>query len=48
MLKDPSGIYMRMDQESRSLYRRDIARLAEAEMESEHEVAKGILSWPKG
>jgi cyclic beta-1,2-glucan synthetase len=43
MLKDPSGIYMRMDQESRSLYRRDIARLAEAEMESEHEVAKGIL-----
>lgn len=44
MLKDPSGVYLKMDQESRSLYRRDIARLAESNLISEHDVAEKILN----
>lgn len=40
---DPAGVYADMDEQTRFLYRREIARLAEVQNESEHSIAKKIL-----
>ncbi|SHH48939.1 cyclic beta-1,2-glucan synthetase [Sporobacter termitidis DSM 10068] len=40
---DPTGVYSEMDEQTRFLYRREIARLAEETSESEHHVAERVL-----
>jgi cyclic beta-1,2-glucan synthetase len=43
LIKDPAGIYTKMEQESRSMYRRDLAILARSKGISEIEAASAVL-----
>ena len=41
--QDPAGVYSEMDEQTRYLYRREVARLAAETSESEHDVAGTVL-----
>ncbi|NLO47131.1 MAG: hypothetical protein GX111_02230 [Clostridiales bacterium] len=43
LIKDPAGVYIQMEQESRAMYRRDLARLARTKGISENDAASAIL-----